>query len=114
MQNQDNRVNQFISVYFKQAWTCNTKYYSVCPSWTCGQLVTRLNFIIAADFNIDPSQIQLVPFGQPKAEHGDPVDIYGTYTSTQLRELWSSNLEMGFYIRKAVSQLDNDIESNIQ
>ena len=114
MQNQDNQINEFISVYFKQAWTCNTKYYSVCPTWTFGKVVTELTPIIASDFNMDPRQIQLVPFGQPKAEHGDPVDIYGTYTATQLRELWSSNLEMGFYIRKAVSQLDNDIESNIQ
>ena len=114
MQNQDNQDNQLISVYFKEAWTCNTKYYSVYPSWTFGQLVTELFSIIASDFNIEPRQLEFVPFGQPKAEHGDPVDIYGTYTAVQLRELWSSNLEMGFYIRKAVPQLDNDIESNIQ
>jgi hypothetical protein len=92
---------RLISIYFKEAWTNNTKYYKVYTGWSFGHLMNALGQLISDDFRINPELLQLVPFGQDSAENGDPIDIYGQFTATQLREYWNQESEMGFYIRKS-------------
>jgi len=94
-------TGQLVNIYFKEAWTCNTKSYLVYTAWTFGQMMTALSRFIARDFHIDYCILRIVPFGQPQGEKGDAIDIYGTFTDVQIREYWDSTLNMGFYVKRA-------------
>jgi hypothetical protein len=106
--NNSNQANQseentgeLVNMYFKEAWTNNTKCYLVYTAWTFGQMMDALSRFIARDFHIEYCILRIVPFGQPKGEKGDSIDIYGPLASVPIREYWNSTLNMGFYVKQA-------------
>ena len=112
--NNSNQVNQgnentgpLVNIYFKEAWTCNTKSYPVYTGWTFGQMMDALSRFIASDFHIEHCVLRIVPFGQPLGEKGLAIDIYGTFTSVQIRDYWDSTLNMGFYVTRADEEYYN-------
>ena len=86
-----------ISVYFKEAYTANTKHYLVYPDWTLYQFETALKPLITIDFAIESDTFVLVLMGQPCGENGDPIP---QLDGIKLADLWEPELNIGFYIRR--------------
>jgi hypothetical protein len=84
-----------VYVYFKEAWTTNTKSYLVYPDWTLNQFRDAIKPIIAIDFGFDA--FDLVRVGQPSGENGDPIP---QSNEIFLKDLWTSELTISFYIRR--------------
>ena len=86
-----------IPVYFKEAWTTNTKTYLVYPDWTLNQFRDAFKPLVAIDFHMEPDAFEFVLVGQPGSENGDPCP---QSNEIKLKELWTSELMIAFYIRR--------------
>jgi hypothetical protein len=84
-----------VSVYFKEAFTTNTKNYTVYPDWTLNQFRDAMKPLITIDFGIDAFNLVLV--GQPGDENGDPMPHSNEIF---LKDLWKPDLNIAFYIRR--------------
>ena len=98
--NNTNNINNMqltcnpVPVYFKEAFTINTKTYLVYPDWTLNQFRDAMKPIIAIDFGFDA--FDLVQTGQPSSENGEPLQ---ESNDIKLKDLWTSELTIAFYIR---------------
>ena len=98
--NNNNNNNNTITippvyVYFKEAFTNNRKYYLVYPDWTLNQFRDAMKRLVAIDFGFDAFEFVLV--GQPEGENGEPIP---QSNEIFLKDLWSSELTISFYIRR--------------
>ncbi len=94
--NMQNTMNP-VPVYFKEAWTTNTKIYLLYPDWTLNQFRDALKPLIAIDFNMEPDEFDLIHVGQAGSENGDPCPHSN---DIKLKDLWTPQLNIGFYIRR--------------
>lgn len=96
--NNTQRTLEPIPIYFKKAWSTNTKTYLVYPDWTLNQFRDALKPLIAIDFNLnlDNESFELVHMGQLEGENGN---TFPQSNEIKLKDLWSSQLNIGFYIR---------------
>ena len=83
-----------ISVYFKEVWTTNTKYYLLNPRWNQEQLYAYIKPFILTHFNID--NFEIIEMGQKDAENGDAINI----GDTLLHQNYGDMLQVSFYIRQ--------------
>jgi len=99
--NNTNNINNMqltcnpVPVYFKEAFTINTKTYLVYPDWTLNQFRDSMKPLIAIDFGFDA--FDLVPTGQLSAENGSPLP---QSNEILLKNLWTPELKIAFYIRR--------------
>lgn len=95
--NNNNNMSTFkpVSVCFKEAWTENTKTYQVYPDWTLNQFRDALKPLITIDFITDA--FDLVPIGQASSENGSPLP---QSNEIMLKDLWTPELNIAFYIRR--------------
>jgi len=87
-----------VPVYFKEAFTTNTKTYLVYPDWSLSQFYSAIRPLIAIDFATDTDDFVLVPVGQPNSENGEPLDNQSN--DILLKDLWTPELNIAFYIRR--------------
>ena len=85
-----------VLVYFKKAWTENTKKYYVYPDWTLNQFRDALKPMIANDFQLEPDLFELVLVGQDLNENGLVID---QSIEIKLYQLWGRELAISFYVR---------------
>ena len=85
-----------ISIYFKEAWTDNTKYYLINPIWNQEQLYTYLNPFILTNFNI--SDFEIVEMGQILMENAASINL----GDTLLEQKYGNSLQVSFYIRRVL------------
>ena len=101
MQSNNNNNNAIsrdpVPIYFKEAWTENTKMYLVYPDWTLNQFRDAMKPIIAIDFGFDA--FDLVQTGQPSSENGEPI---AQSNDIKLKDLYTSELMIAFYIRRLI------------
>ena len=86
-----------VSVYFKEAFTSNTKMYQIYPDWTLNLFIYSVTPLISVDFGLELNAFELLDMGQELAEHGAalrPTD------SILLRNMWTPELNVCFYIRR--------------
>ena len=86
-----------VSVYFKEAFTANTKNYIIYPDWTLNQFEVAITPLIAIDFDIGLDDFVLVLVGQPDGENGDPIS---QSNHILLQDLETPDLNIAFYIRR--------------
>ena len=87
---------QHISIYFKEAWTDNTKYYLINPIWNQEQLYTYLKPFILTNFNI--SDFEIVEMGQILMENAPSINL----GDTLLEQKYGNPLQVSFYIRRVL------------
>ena len=100
MQSQSQNISQTfkpVLVYFKEAWTENTKKYYVYPDWSLNQFRDALKPLIAIDFQLEPDLFELVLVGQNLNENGL---VIGQSNEIKLYQLWGHELNICFYIRR--------------
>ena len=83
-----------ISIYFKEAWTSNTKYYLINPIWNQEQLYAYLKPFILSHFNI--ANFEIIEMGENLAENAPPINI----GNVLLGQKYGAGLEVSFYIRR--------------
>jgi hypothetical protein len=59
-------------VYFKVAYTCNTKYYNIPHNWSISQLINTIRGKARQDFQIH-TEIDIVEAGQPGISEEAPA-----------------------------------------
>ena len=103
-------TNEWVTVYFKEAFTSNTKYYNIKINWTIEQFLGIVQEWIIQDFNLDDRNypnysINIIEMGQEisgvKSEDASKVEeeqlsYYNKYIS--------NNKWPGFYIKIVLSQ----------
>ena len=98
-------ISEWITVYFKEAFTTNTKYYNIPIKWTIEQLVNIVKEWIMEDFdlsnrNIDNYSINIIEMGQEvpgvKSEDAAPLEEENItyYDKYIVNKKWP-----GFYIK---------------
>ena len=98
-------TNEWVTVYFKEAFTTNTKYYNIPIKWTIEQLVNIVKEWIMEDFdlsnrNIDNYSINIIEMGQEvpgvKSEDAAPLEEENItyYDKYIVNKKWP-----GFYIK---------------
>jgi hypothetical protein len=89
------------SIYFKVAYTCDTKYYDIPHNWSISQLINTIRGKARQDFQIH-SEIDIVEAGQPgiseEAPALEPEQI--TFKQKYLRQI----PYLAFYIRPRTIQ----------
>jgi hypothetical protein len=106
--NNDTNNRRPVSIYIKEAYTDSRKEYLVFTDWTVQQLAHALSPQIARDFNVDRDRFNLIPYGQDAAEEGSTINRF-RYRGFLLRQLWNSELDMGFYLKRTeVIDLTNE------
>jgi hypothetical protein len=95
--NNQQQTHAPVSVYFKEAFTTNTKNYIVYPDWTLNQFEAALRPLIAIDFDIELDDFFLVLVGQPDCEDGVPMLMSDDLL---LLDLGTPELNIAFYIRR--------------
>lgn len=94
--NYNNDVNQYTDeIYFKLAWTTETKYYRVNKYWTMRRFLDTVSPLIERDFRIDQGQFELVEMGA--SENADAIVIEEDET---LESIYGPNVNVSFYIRR--------------
>jgi hypothetical protein len=88
-----------VSIYIKEANTETRKEYLVFTDWTVQQLAHALSPQIARDFNVERDRFNLIPYGQEAAEEGISINRF-RYRGFLLRQIWNSELDMGFYLKR--------------
>ena len=88
-----------VNVYFKEAWTENTKVYKIYPDWTLNQFRDTLKPIIAQDFNLAPDAFEIVEAGKNAGENDQAL---AQSNDIRLQDLFNfnSNCNLVFYIRR--------------
>ena len=94
-----------ISIYFKEAWTTNTRFYMIDPNWTTLELNTFLKNKILTDFNID--EYEIVEAGQ--SIEGIPSECAPSLNISNnilLTNLFNNLSNTAFYIRRIINTTD--------
>ena len=102
-----------IPVYFKEAWTCNTRYYLIEPNWTTLQLSIFLKNKILVDFEID--HYEIVEAGQNiEGLPSESAPALNISNNILLNNLFDNLSNTAFYIRRISdsSRNTNLIEEN--
>ena len=98
-------ITEWITVYFKEAFTTNIKYYNIPIKWTIEQFVNIVKEWIMEDFdlsnrNIDNYSINIIEMGQEvpgvKSEDAPPVE---EEEITYYDKYIVNNKWPGFYIK---------------
>ena len=98
--NYNNDVNQYTDeIYFKLAWTTETKYYRVNKYWTMRRFWDTVSPLIERDFRIEQGRFELVEMGA--SENAEAIVIEETET---LESMYGPNVNVSFYIRR-ISQI---------
>jgi hypothetical protein len=87
-----------IPVDFKKVFTNEVRHLSLNPSWTTHQMLETIVPIISQQLDIPEDEVEIVeasPAFKP-AEAGP----FLTKTQTKLKDLWTSELNVAFYVRK--------------
>ena len=98
-------TNEWVTVYFKEAFTSNTKYYNIKINWTIEQFLGIVQEWIIQDFNLDDRNypnysINIIEMGQEvpgvKPEDSAPVEeeCITYYDKYIVNKKWP-----GFYIK---------------
>jgi|688.fasta_scaffold941122_1 hypothetical protein len=89
-------VNQYTDeIYFKLAWTTETKYYRVNKYWTMRRFLDTISPLIELDFRLEQGQFELVEMGA--SENAEAIVIEETET---LESMYGPNVNVSFYIRQ--------------
>jgi len=95
-------VNQYTDeIYFKLAWTTETKHYRVNKYWTMRRFWNIVSPLIERDFRIEQGQFELVEMGE--SENADALVLIEEET---LESMYGPNVNVSFYIRR-IQQLDD-------
>ncbi len=86
-----------VYVYFKEAWTTNTKTYLIYPDWTLNQFRDALKPLVSIDFDLESDAFEFVLVGQPEGENGLSLT---QSNNIKLKDLWTQELNVAFYIRR--------------
>ena len=97
LQNMQHRSFKPVAVYFKETFTTNTKLYQIYPDWTINQFINAISPIISIDFGIEPDDFELLDMGQDTCENGAALR---QTDSILLRNIWTPELNVSFYIRR--------------
>lgn len=93
-----NIINPLIEVYFKLAWTTQTKMYMLDPNWTISNFKNIIKTKILTDFNV--MQYELVDTMQRQIEGVDSEDMPALQSTNEtLVSKYGPRLEVAFYIR---------------
>jgi hypothetical protein len=103
-------ITEWITVYFKEAFTTNIKYYNIPIKWTTEQFVNIVKEWIMEDFdlssrNIENYSINIIEMGQEihgvKSEDAPPVEEEGItyYDKYIINKKWP-----GFYIKITINK----------
>lgn len=84
-------------VYFKEAWTENSKIYQLNPEWSLCYMMDIMQQQLTIDFNLGDADFVLVLAGQNAGENAEP--IYRT-NDISLQDILGRDLNGAFYIRR--------------
>lgn len=93
--NNNARSRDPVPIYFKEAFTNNTKIYLVYPDWSFNQFINALAPMITIDFGFNSFDLVLV--GQERDENGD---VLRPLIDMKIVDLLSQTINIGFYIRR--------------
>ena len=89
-----------ISMYFKEVYTTNIKYYNIDTSWTPMQLYVNIKVLISSDFNINNFELVDIIHDSNiigKPEEKPKLDIFENKT---LYDIYTDKInQLGFYIK---------------
>ena len=89
-----------ISMYFKEVYTTNTKYYNIDTNWTPMQLYINIKILIILDFNI--YNFELVDTIHDSNIIGKPEEKkkLNKFQTKTLYDIYTHKInQLGFYIR---------------
>jgi hypothetical protein len=92
-----------VIIFIKEAYTETRYSYVVYTDWTIRLMMNALAPQLARDFNLErePPHLfpmaNLIPFGFPDGEEGSNCS---SIQDLQLKQLWVSELAMGFYLKR--------------
>lgn len=104
-------TNEWVTVYFKEAYTTNTKYYNIKINWTIEQFLGIVKEWIIQDFNLDDRNysnysINIIEMCQeiPGVKSEDAPEVEEEQISYYNKYIINNNWPAGFYIKIVVAQ----------
>ncbi len=87
-----------IPVEFKEVFKREVRHLYLNPSWTTQQMLETVVPIIAEQLAIQEDEVEIIEVRTDinPAESGPAI----TKTQTKLKDLWTSELRVAFYVRK--------------
>ena len=106
-----------VELYFKQVYTCKTKYYNINLDFTIKQLINYVKSKAHNDFSIGSSyRIEVVEGGQFNNVNGRDAELAPALdenSDTTLREKYGDNIKhKAFYIRPKLFIIIPDSHNN--
>lgn len=96
--------NQYYEFYFKLAYTCQTKIYSVNPDISIKNFIEDIKYRARIDFQIGLAEdIEIVEAGNPDNINGHDAELAPALEpiDTTIREFYENKYKnIAFYIRK--------------
>lgn len=86
-----------IPVPFKEVFKNEVRHLQLNPSWTTQQMLETIVPIIAQQLDMQEAEVEIVEVSSTivPAESGPAL----TKTQTKLKDLWTPNLDVAFYVR---------------
>ena len=105
-------TNEWVIVYFKEAFTTNTKYYNIKINWTIEQFLGIVKEWIIQDFNLDDRNypnysINIIEMNQeiPGVKSEDAPRLFPTATQITFYDKYTINNKWpGFYIKIEITE----------
>jgi hypothetical protein len=87
-----------IPVVFKEVFKNDVRHLYLNPSWTTQQMLETIIPIIATQLSVQEDEVEVIEVRTDinPAESGPAL----TKTQTKLKDLWTSELNVAFYVRK--------------
>lgn len=111
-----NRTNSYYELYFKLAYSCQTKKYFVRSNVTLSQFIDDIKMRARSDFHLsDDEDVEIVEAGQYHNINGRDPELAPALqpSNVLLSEMYeNTNKNIAFYIRKIPNYLTIDVPTN--